>query len=169
MHDCRPAGKGLSIGAFVVRLYRLVALVLVAGSCGYHLGPAPLNVDKVTLGEVTASVGEPGHDDALRAALADGLARRGLPTGGATLSATVLAVEDQALSMGASLQQIEVRARFELATAPPRVVTLAAQEPYALAPASPLTTEHNRAAASARLMHTLAEDALVALLGGDTP
>lgn len=144
-------------------------LALVAGSCGYHLGPAPLALSAVSLGQVRAYAGDAGPEEELRAALADGLARRGVESGGPTLDATVLSAEDRALSVGAALQQIELQVSFELWSSPPQQLSLIDREPYALAPEDPLGTEQNRRAALRVVAGRLADDALSSLLGGGRP
>lgn len=144
-------------------------LAFIAGSCGYHLGPPPLAVSAVSLGEVRAYAGDAGPEEELRAALADGLARRGVATGGPALDATVLSVADRALSVGAALQQIELEVSFELWSSPPQQLTLIDREPYALAPENPLGTEQNRRAAMRVVAGRLADDALSSLLGGGRP
>lgn len=143
----------------------VLGLAILALSCGYHLGPAPLAVDAVTLGAVSGPGGELTLEDELRAALADALANRALASGGPELRAQILRAEDRSASVGAAMQQVEVVVQLELATVPVRTVTLSGREGYALQAADPLGSEVARRAAVRALMRRLAEDAVAQLVG----
>lgn len=140
----------------------LCALALALTACGLQLGRPPTAA--VRAGELVILTPEPW----LAQAAASALAELGAGAGPA-VHVELSAVSTQALTVGGGVSAVRVSVALTLDVAPPRRWEGRAEEPYALSPDDPYTTEAARAAAAERALRRLLAEGISALTAAESP
>jgi hypothetical protein len=142
-----------------------LALAVLLGGCGYHLGQPPVAAGGFAVAPVRAPVAEPAVADALRSGLVDALAVRSALGHVHTVETRIVSLTESPVAVDEVGRVHRVALTVELRVAESgRQTVLHGERAYTVAPDDPIGGASARAAAAASLARELAHDGVEWLL-----